>query len=384
VAVFSRAALPGWVLAATVRSTSVLSACNALSGVGDLNEIGASGGSPDCGSPDGSPADGTGDARSEAASDSSEASCSANLGSDPNNCGACGHGCLGGNCVAGACQPILLAAGPPGAEGIAVDAVNVYWTVSVPSAGAVDQVGILGGSPLTLASHRDTPFSVVAIGADVYFTEYGTALSKVPVGGGDTTVIDPGITSSTRHLTHDGAAFYWTNEAAGVVTRLPFGASGDTPFVIGQSIPAGLVIDAQSAYWVNAGAGTVATAPIAYDGGAGQVLATGSANPLFLTADATTLYWTTEVGGEVLSVPKSGGAVTTIAVGQGNPHGIVVDGPHLYWVNHGDGLVMRAPSGGGSATVLAMGQQGPMGLAVDAVSLYWTNSVSGTVMRLAK
>jgi hypothetical protein len=29
---------------------------------------------------------------------------------DPNNCGACGHNCLGGACVAGQCQPVILSA----------------------------------------------------------------------------------------------------------------------------------------------------------------------------------------------------------------------------------------------------------------------------------
>lgn len=37
--------------------------------------------------------------------------CAANLQTDPNNCGACQRGCLGGACVGGACQPVLLAQG---------------------------------------------------------------------------------------------------------------------------------------------------------------------------------------------------------------------------------------------------------------------------------
>ena len=33
----------------------------------------------------------------------------AKIAADPDNCGRCGHSCLGGGCAAGACQPALLA-----------------------------------------------------------------------------------------------------------------------------------------------------------------------------------------------------------------------------------------------------------------------------------
>src|SRR5436309_967588 len=67
--------------------------------------------------------------------------------SDPNNCGACGHSCLGGACTAGKCAPILLASGQgdsasgvpwypytndigdplEGPDRIAVDESHAYW-----------------------------------------------------------------------------------------------------------------------------------------------------------------------------------------------------------------------------------------------------------------
>jgi hypothetical protein len=56
-----------------------------------------------------------------------------NLLTDSNHCGACGHSCLGGLCLAGACQPVAVTAalsGPPQVFG--VDNDNVYFLV--PSA----------------------------------------------------------------------------------------------------------------------------------------------------------------------------------------------------------------------------------------------------------
>ena len=79
--------------------------------------------------------------------------------SDPSNCGRCGHSCLGGACVAGACQPVVLAseqgdstgggyyaengAALSGPDRIATDGATVFWldlsgvVMSIPTAGGV-------------------------------------------------------------------------------------------------------------------------------------------------------------------------------------------------------------------------------------------------------
>lgn len=50
------------------------------------------------------------------------------LGSDATNCGACGHSCLGGQCSAGACQPVTLVAGTSlSGASVVLDATNVYY-----------------------------------------------------------------------------------------------------------------------------------------------------------------------------------------------------------------------------------------------------------------
>ena len=52
--------------------------------------------------------------------------------SDPKNCGACGHDCLGGACTAGQCRPVAIWTGradPP----LYVDAEYVYWALYKPT-----------------------------------------------------------------------------------------------------------------------------------------------------------------------------------------------------------------------------------------------------------
>ncbi len=54
----------------------------------------------------------------------------ANLVSDQANCGACGHNCEGSSCVAGLCQPTVVAAPNAVIGGIAVTATTTYFTAS--------------------------------------------------------------------------------------------------------------------------------------------------------------------------------------------------------------------------------------------------------------
>ena len=59
----------------------------------------------------------------------SDASCgAASLQSDPSNCGACGHDCLGGLCTSGQCQPVALVPAQPGPFGLTLTADRVYWS----------------------------------------------------------------------------------------------------------------------------------------------------------------------------------------------------------------------------------------------------------------
>jgi hypothetical protein len=61
---------------------------------------------------------------------------------DPHNCGACGHDCLGGACVASRCQPVVLAKGGY-PYGIALSPTHVYWAAQIQG---VVRIPLAGGT----------------------------------------------------------------------------------------------------------------------------------------------------------------------------------------------------------------------------------------------
>src|SRR5215467_10227089 len=84
------------------------------------------------------------------------------LSSDPKNCGACGHDCLGGTCVTGICQPVIIANGVTDLEGLAIDAANVYWTDAI--GGGVFSCPLAGctGGPIPIAVSVASPTAIMS------------------------------------------------------------------------------------------------------------------------------------------------------------------------------------------------------------------------------
>ncbi len=143
-------------------------------------------------------------------------------------------------------------------------------------------------------------------------------------------------------------------------------------------VPYAIAVDATSVYFTTEIGGAVMKVPLG--GGSPTTLAAGQTEPFGIAVDAAYVYWTAFGDGTVMKVPLNGGTATVLASGQLQPFGIAIDAANVYWTNYGDGTVMKAPLGGGAPTVLASGQSEPLHIVVDGTSAYWTDYSGGTVM----
>jgi hypothetical protein len=124
--------------------------------------------------------------------------------SNPDNCGTCGHSCLGGACKAGVCQPVTLGY-LPDPLAIAVSDTGVYFTTS---SGIVASLPIDGGTPATLWK-----------------------------GG-----------LFLRHIVATKGALYWCDDESGIVTTSALDGSGAAKVASNQPDAWDLTVDSPSLY----------------------------------------------------------------------------------------------------------------------------------------
>jgi hypothetical protein len=149
---------------------------------------------------------------------------------DGANGGACGHDCLGGACVASACQPILLTTTEPGFSlngigGPAVDATNVYWTAAayMNNGGAIFKVPITGGTAAVITEEWGS--SQVVVEANyIYATSGNTGVVRWPTTGGSQQILWPG--SDGYCIAVDATSVYWADMSS--IWKAPIGGGMGT------------------------------------------------------------------------------------------------------------------------------------------------------------
>jgi hypothetical protein len=271
-------------------------------------------------------------------SDASDAS------SDPLNCGACGHNCQGGTCVAGACQPVVLASGQGYPQYLAVDGMNVYWTNFNAGTGMKCAKAGCGDNPTQLALGQQNPNGIAVDSVNVYWPTNAGVVMECAVGGcGQSPTQVAASQNLPQAAVADGAFVYWT---------------------------AGYVVDTVMKCAIGGcNGGPTQLASMQGAGGASWFLALANGN----------LYWTTSSAVMGRATSGCGNSPTTLASGQ-SAVGVAADSQNVYWVNS-SGTVVACAVGGcsGGPTQLATGPSGPRALAIDATNLYWTNTSTATV-----
>jgi hypothetical protein len=323
--------------------------------------------------------------------------------SDANNCGRCGHGCCGGQCMNSACTPRVIstgtAPGPP-----VVDAKYVYWADAQQSGdGGILRAPLSGGSPVSLAAFLDHPNSVAVDSSFVYWVTYSVTapnyggVFKVPVDGGATIPLVPTQQGATWVLVNS-TNVYWDDHGDNEINRANLDGT-DATIIAGMTQqvagPLQMTLDATNLYWASRGNGQVQAGPLF--GASVAMLSTGS-DPIGVAVNSTAIFWANYGDGSIQKAPlPNGGTATLVAVSSGfGPNSIAVDESYVYWADLGepggktvdggqDGSIRAAPvTGTGAPGVVLASSENPSYLTLDASCIYWTDSLSGEVSVVAK
>jgi hypothetical protein len=296
------------------------------------------------------------------------------------------------------CQPVVLATNQWQPVSIAVDNTDVFWTDFLLQ--TVSSVPKGGGMANVLASAQLGADGLATDGTNVYWSVLSNtpSLLSIPVGGG---VMPTTLASviACDAIAVDGTNVYYTSRLdstsganTGSVLQLDKATNAVIPLASGQNQPASIAVNGTTVFWGNSDAvtGILIGGTISTSIAAGQVNVNG-------VALGANVYWTTQAVADcgVNEAPLNGSAAPVLLgayPGCARPWGVVVDSSFAYWTDASLGTVMKVPIGGGTPVTLASGLAGPFNMAQDLTAIYWVDAdlactaacATSNVMKLAK
>ena len=320
--------------------------------------------------------------------------------SDKENCGSCGHSCLGGSCVGGTCQAfVLYDFGDDRLSGLAVDATSVY-VVDSPALGTTGlyAIPLSGGTPALLAPspYLATADSLFADGRAVYWIP--ASIDRFDLTTGKDAIVlpyNPAVDQrSPNSVAVIGSSVYYAlsdeDIGQGGLYAISVDGMGGPSVVAGNADPPpqlrvvdGSLVWADEAFGV--GEGSLGEL---FPGQSAVITQTGD-NPVAVVADATSFYYLADVSGndgDLRRRPKAGGPSVTLYSSTNNPRRLAIDDDHVYLTESGLdvalGDVLRFSKATGAAQTLASGLTYPDCVVADATSLYIETQAQ--VLRIAR
>lgn len=333
------------------------------------------------------------------------------LATDKDNCGQCGHGCQGGACTAGKCQPVVVANNLDSTTSIiGIDGQYVYYQDNPDGfqgnaafdAHRIAKTASNGtGTELYVGTYRDTFHGVVGTSLLMVsgYPKYICSIASTTSCTGTRTELDtvsaygkliPWRTPSPSTFAHyepaEDLQIGWLSPSGGVVANFTELAGVE---------PAsywGLTASGESVYWIRSLSGDISlfssssSSPTTKSRLASGLVATMDivdANP------QSVLLWNDTTGGQSLHrVPVQGAAAPALlsnVVPAPAFRMATEDASAVYWFD-GDGILNRCTPASCSSTKspMANGSQPTGALFQDATTLYWLNTNPYSIVRLAK
>jgi hypothetical protein len=319
--------------------------------------------------------------------------CGANLSDDPHNCGACGHDCLGGDCVAGSCQPVVfMGSQPQPIRDLAGYDGAIYWVTGNDSLSfCLEDCQI---PPTTL---NTVGGSEIAVGPGfVYVGAQQNKVTSVAMDGGAiATVLESA--STLREVAVDSSNAYFSvanhdiyrTPLPNPIPIPPDGGPGPPVLTLLPDEPWAIAVDDKYVY--AAGYNALYYVPKSPNGGTGTAVSDAKSIPTYnaqhIAVDGEGVVWAIQDGGAArYSVVPPVGLVNALLDPSMVVTGIAAEPGHVYVTVEG-GTVGEVPSIGGTLTVLAPNQLEARLPVVTAIALYWvaqTPDGDDAIMRLAK
>lgn len=327
------------------------------------------------------------------------------LDNDAKHCGACNHDCLGGECIEGECQPVLLDEGVPGEsyKHLVVAGDSVYWSVAAPD--EIRKIATQGGARVVVGAAPSTDFlaaSATHLLASSYLDRAIYVLNLSNPGTIETllTETDPIVGIAVD----GGVAYYHRHTEQGGVRAKPLVPSPVIDIAPDQHLGFGILVQSGRVYWSTWGSGsvslpgTIATTAVS---GAERplVLADNELKPSGIALDATYVYWI-DANARIRRVQRNGvGMVDNMYAGFPSSEGekgfgqlVQVDQTHVY-ASIGAGMsagpygLLRIEKSQREARFIVP-DVAIWGLADDTMAVYYTTIVSAAqppqLWRLAK
>ena len=313
--------------------------------------------------------------------------------SSRDSCGACGHSCLGGDCLAGVCQPVPLASVQPSAGSILVDGAFVYW-IAGGEIRRVATASVDGGtwSRVGGAGIGGTSGLLAALAPNLYAVSGNTLVvvpESEPSNGNPPTVIASfmvtNVASYAVDATHDYLYVTSTALCTGascIIASAPDGG-GAAP-VADPLQPGQLVLDEGKVFFFSQD--VIESVAV---GSPAKLLATESAGATTsIAADDAGVYVTVDTVGVVGAIPRDGfdgGAPLPIASGLSHPRLAAAGAGLLAWYTD-DGLMACNPANcsGTQKTYAPSSKANVSSVAIDAQAIYWTDPSRAGVYKVAR